>query len=117
MGLGFEDLETWKRCAAFSSDIYKYFNNCRDFGFKDQITRSSLSVPSNIAEGYERDSFKEKKHFYTIAKSSAGELRTQIYIGIKIGYIDKKTGANWIKESKEISAMIVGLINSLPVKK
>ena len=61
-----------------------YGSDLRDFGFRDQITRAGLSVPSNIAEGYERDSNKEVANFLNYAKGSAGELRTQIYIGMKI---------------------------------
>ena len=55
----FEDLDVRKRPARLSADIYKYFANCKNFGFKDQITRSSLSVPSNFAESYERSSNKD----------------------------------------------------------
>ena len=85
----------------------------KDYGFKDQITRSGLSVPSNIAEGMERATEKEKARFPDIAKGSAAELRTQIYFGIEIGYIPKETGKQWIKEAKELSAMIVGLMKTL----
>ena len=109
----FEDLDVWKRSARLSADIYKYLAEHKDFGYKDQITRSGLSVPSNIAEGMERNSTKEKIRFLDIAKGSAAELRTQTYIGIEIGYINKDTGKNWISETKEISAMLVGLIRSL----
>ena len=70
-------------------------------------------MPSNIAEGVERESAKEKVRFLFIAKGSAAELRTQIYIGMDIGYIDKATGVGWLAETQEISAMLVGLINSL----
>ena len=49
----FEDLEVWKRSARMSVEIYRYFSKLKDFGFKDQKTRASLSVPSNIAEGYD----------------------------------------------------------------
>ena len=51
---GFEDLEVWKRAVAFSADVYRKFAKCPDYGFRDQITRSALSIPSNIAEGVER---------------------------------------------------------------
>ncbi len=50
----FEQLEVWKRSARLSADVYKYFATNTDYGFRDQITRSGFSVPSNIAEGYER---------------------------------------------------------------
>ncbi len=112
MSLGFENLQVWKRSVALSVEVYKHFKNCNDYSFCSQITRSSLSIPSNISEGYERDSIKDKNRFYTIAKGSAGELRTQIMIGIEIKYIHNEIGRNWIQESREISAMLIGLIKS-----
>ena len=106
----FEDLEVWKRAARLSADIYKKMKSLRDLGFRDQLTRSGLSIPSNIAEGFERDSQKQAVTFFAYAKASCGELRTQIYIGMDIDYIDKDTGKHWIRETKEISSMLVGLI-------
>ena len=97
----FEDLEVWKRSAGLSAAIYKELRNLKDYGFKDQITRSSLSIPSNIAEGIERVSTRECIQFLSYAKGSAGELRTQIYIGMDIGYIDPETGHQWINETRE----------------
>jgi four helix bundle protein len=109
----FEELEVWKRSARLSGEIYKGLSGLKDFGFRDQITRSGLSIPSNIAEGYERDSDKETANFLNYAKGSAGELRTQIYIGMDIGYIDRKTGKTWLTEAEEISRMLHGLIRSV----
>lgn len=88
----FEALEVWKRSARLSAEIYKTLAELKDYGFRDQITRASLSVPSNIAEGYERNSNKEMANFLNYAKGSAGELRTQIYIGMEIGYIKREIG-------------------------
>ncbi len=88
----FEDLEVWKRAARLSADIYKELSGLKDYGFRDQITRSGLSIPSNIAEGIQRESAKECVNFLSYAKGSCGELRTQIYIGIEIGYISEETG-------------------------
>jgi len=105
----FEELEVWKRSARLSAEIYKALAELKDFGFRDQITRSSLSVPSNIAEGYERESNKEIANFLNYAKGSAGELRTQIYIGIDIGYIDKQSGKQWLNEAEAISKMLHAL--------
>lgn len=113
--MAFEDLEVWKRSAGLSADIYNKLKYIKDYGFKDQITRSGLSIPSNIAEGMERDSEKEKLNFLSYAKASCAELRTQTYIGVKIGYVQKDTGKKWVTETKEISAMLVGLINSIKV--
>jgi len=110
---GFEDLVAWKRSARLSVEIYKHFKACKDYGFKDQITRSSLSVPSNIAEGYDRSSKKDNINLLYYSKGSCAELRTQIYIGMKIDYIETQTGNRWIAESTEISKMLHGLIKSL----
>ena len=110
--MSFEDLEVWKRSARLSADIYKTLSNLKDFGFKDQITRSGLSIPSNIAEGAERESSKEFINFLSYAKGSAGELKTQTYIGMDIGYIDKETGTKWVQETDEISRMLAGLIKT-----
>lgn len=112
----FEDLVVWKRSARLSSDVYKELRELKDFGFKDQITRSGLSVPSNIAEGYERKSIKELVNFLSIAKGSCGELRTQIYIGIDIGYIKPEIGQLWIEETRQISMMLSGLMKNKTTK-
>jgi len=101
-----ETLEVWKRSCRVASDIYKYFSACKDFGFKDQITRSALSIPSNIAEGFERESIKDLKRFLNYSVSSCAELITQIYIGIDIGYINKREGFKWVNELNELIRMI-----------
>jgi len=108
----FEDLDVWKRAMNLSVSLYKELKNLKDYGFKDQITRSGLSIPSNIAEGFERISNKESVNFLSYAKGSCGELRTQIYIGIDIEYIDKEKGQEWLEEVNEISAMLGGLIKT-----
>ena len=104
-----ESLDVWKRSCRLSVDVYKAFATCKDYGFKDQITRSSLSIASNIAEGFEKDSDKEKQRYIEISKGSSAELITQIYIGIEIGYIDKPQGFIWIKELKEILRILESL--------
>jgi len=105
-------LQVWKRSVALSVQIYKHFKKCNDYAFTSQITRSSLSIPSNISEWYERETIKDKNRFYTIAKGSAVELRAQIIIGIEIGYIEKAIGEKWTTETRELSAMLTGLIKS-----
>lgn len=109
----FEELEVWKRSARLSAELYKFFADCRDFGFRDQITRSGLSIPSNIAEGSERSSCKDFLRFLDYAKGSCAELRTQIYIGLDIGYIENHKAKAWLSETRELSAMLVGLINAV----
>ena len=108
-----EKLEVWKRSYRLSVEIYNYFKESKDYGFKDQITRSSLSIGSNIAEGMEKESNREKIRFIEIAKGSCAELMTQIYIGIEIKYIEKELGFKWIKELNEILKMLSGLKKNL----
>lgn len=107
--MSFEKLEVWKRSSRLCVNIYKLVQDLKDYGFKDQLTRSSLSIPSNIAEGTERVSAKDKALFLSYAQGSCAELRTQIYIGTEIGYIPKAIGTEWIAEAKELSAMLAGL--------
>lgn len=109
----FEDLDVWRRSCDLSVQVCRAFQKCSDFGFKDQITRSAVSVPSNIAEGAERNSRKEFSQFLGYAKGSAGELRTQIIIAGRLGYITEIQSEEWIRETREISAMIYGLAKSL----
>jgi four helix bundle protein len=91
--MSFENLEVWKRAARLSATLYQSTKELRDFGFRDQLTRSGLSIPSNIAQGYERDSDAEIARFLSIATGSAGELRTQILIGIEAGYLEQISGS------------------------
>lgn len=106
-------LEVWKVSARLSADVYKAFAESRDFGFRDQITRSGLSIPSNIAEGMEKGSVKEKIRFLDIAKGSAAEFAAQVYIGMDIGYIDRKLGIEWIDRADHILSMLTKLQQSI----
>ena len=73
----FEDLEVWQRGCRLAVDIFETFSSCRNFTMQNQVERAALSVPSNVAEGYERNSNKEFIRFLNISKGSCGELRTQ----------------------------------------
>ena len=75
----FEQLDVWQRASRLACDIYKATAKCKDYGFKDKVTRSAISIPSNIAEGLERDSQADQARFLYYSKGSAGELVTQIY--------------------------------------
>jgi four helix bundle protein len=110
--MGFEDIEVWKKSARLGVDIYKELLDLKDYSFKDQITRSALSISSNIAEGFERESQRDCIKFLSYAKGSSGELRSQIYIGMEIDYINKKSGTVWLSSVREISAMLSGLMKT-----
>lgn len=90
---GFKDLAVWQKAKDLAVSVYKVSDDRSqgmDFGLRDQIRRSAVSVASNLAEGDERDTDKEAiRHFY-IAKGSVAELRTQLEIGYEAGHMEKK---------------------------
>jgi four helix bundle protein len=112
----FEDLEVWQRACRLAVRVYEELKNCKDFGLKDQMTRAAVSIASNIAEGAERDTAAEFMRFLHIAKGSAAELRTQVYIAAKIDVIKESIQKELTFELKNISSMIHGLIKSLKRK-
>jgi len=108
----FEDLEIWKEGMRLAVSIYKIIKNCKDFGFKDQIQRVSVSIPSNISEGFERQTNKEFIQFLYIAKGSCGELRTHIYLAKELGYLSQEDYKTMLEQSKALSAKIQNFIKS-----
>ncbi len=105
----FEELEVWKRSSRLAVSILKLVDGVKLYALRDQMARCCISVPSNIAEGAERDSDREFRRFLAIAKGSSGELRTQLYIGPEAGIFKADAVRPLIQEAKEISAMIEGL--------
>jgi four helix bundle protein len=112
----FEDLIVWQRATSFAAEIYAASKDGefgRDFGLRDQIRRAAVSIASNVAEGKERETVPELiRHLY-IAKGSAGELRTQLIIAERIGYLHAEQAGSLAKEAEEISAMLGALIRGL----
>ena len=112
----FEDLEVWKKAMAFVDVIYDLTDKelfRKDFALKEQIRRAVISIPSNIAEGFERGSNTEFIQFLFVAKGSAGEVRTQARIAFNRRYIDKAEFESALKTVTEISSMLKSLINYL----
>jgi four helix bundle protein len=111
----FLKLRVWQLAKDLSVKIYTLTRNQKfktDFGFKDQVQRSAVSIPSNIAEGDESGSDKLSiRHFY-IAKGSAAELMTQLIIASEIGYIDDETKSKLCDDCDKISAMLTNLIKA-----
>ena len=109
----FEKLEVWRKSKDLAIRICKALKDCRDYSLRDQIQRAAVSVPSNIAEGMERNGRAEYRNFLGIAKGSAGELRTQLLILLELGYVEETEGREMLTESIRISKMLNGLIRSL----
>lgn len=108
----FENLEVWQSACRISIEVYKHLKTCRDYGMKDQMTRVSVSIASNISEGCERDSRKEFIRFLNIAKGSSAELRTQLHIAGEVGIIPVSVQRELIEELKVLSRKLHKLIQS-----
>lgn len=108
----FEDLKVWQVSMALAVTLHRQVEHCRQPGLRDQILRSSVSIPSNIAEGFERQTNKEFIRCLYIAKGSCGELRTQLYICKELDLFRDGLVQEFIDQTREISAMLVGLIRT-----
>lgn len=106
----FEDLLVWKQGMEIVRYIYAQTKTFKDFGLKDQMRRAAVSIPSNIAEGFEKRYQKEFIRYLNIARGSTAELRTQIQIAIDVHFIEKEEGLILIEKTKFISAMLYKLI-------
>ena len=109
----FEDIIAWQKAMDLTVSIYKEFDESKDYGFKDQIQRASVSVMNNIAEGFERKSNNEFKYFLFIAKGSCGEVRSMLLLAKKLERINNQKATELYNLSEEISRMISGLIKTL----
>jgi four helix bundle protein len=112
----FEDLEAWRVAREVARDVYRLSRQehfARDFGLRNQICRSAVSVMSNIAEGFERDGKREFVNFLSIAKGSSGELRSQLYIALDQRYISKEQFEGVCDKTLQNCRLISGLIKYL----
>ncbi|HPL26307.1 MAG TPA: four helix bundle protein [Myxococcota bacterium] len=112
----FEDIEAWQLAREMTKAIYAISNDgpfARDFGLRDQIRRASVSIMSNIAEGFERGGDKEFFQFVSLAKGSSGEVRAQLYVALDAGYIDQQTFSRLSDMATQINRMLAGLMKYL----
>jgi len=108
----FEDLVVWKKSRELAGSVYQATSDgrfYRDAGLRDQIRRAAVSVMSNIAEGFERYSRREFRHFVSIARGSASEVRSQVYLAHDLNYISDETAATLLTLCAEISRMLAAL--------
>jgi four helix bundle protein len=109
----FEDIVAWQKSKELAKEIYSCFGDSIDFGFRNQILRASVSVMNNIAEGFERKSNNEFKHFLYISKGSCGEVRSMLILAFELQKINEESFKKLFELSEEISKILSGLIKTL----
>lgn len=109
----FEEIIAWQKAKELSIMIYKTFSSSRDFGFKDQIQRASVSVMNNIAEGFERRSDNEFRQSLYVAKGSCAEVRSMLYLANELSMINEIQFEEIQQLSRETCRILSGLIKSL----
>ncbi len=109
----FEDLKVWKKSQDLAVSIYNKFSNSKDFGFRDQITRASVSISNNIAEGFERNTNPDFKRFLYFSLASNSEVRSMLYLSERLNYLNKQDSSKLINETNEISKMLYAFIKSM----
>jgi len=112
MGTGFHDLKVWRDAKTLAVAVYRATADLRDFSLRDQIRRAAVSVPSNIAEGDERDTDRDGVRFFYIAKGSLAELRTQIEIAVEVGLIQGSVAEPILNASAALARRLGALIKA-----
>ena len=108
----FEDLIAWQKARVLTKEIYQITRRgefARDFGLSGQIQKAAVSIMSNIAEGFERGGRGEFHQFLSIAKGSAAEVHSQLYVALDIGYLDKHDFQIIMKKAEEVGKIVGGL--------
>lgn len=109
----FEDLLVWQKAIDLTVDLYTSLELVNDYGFKNQIQRASLSISNNLAEGFERGSDRDFKRFLFIAQGSCSEVKSMLYVGVRLNYLKKDSYTLLNQRVTEIGKMLFGLSNSL----
>lgn len=112
----FEDIEAWQKARELTKAIYALSNDggfARDFGLRDQTRRASVSIMSNIAEGFGRGGNKEFIQFLSTARGSASEVQAQLYVALDAGYINQDQFQKLYSETETTARMITGLLRYL----
>lgn len=112
----FEEINSWQKSRLFNKKIYEITENTifkKDFDLVRQIRRASISISSNIAEGFERNTDKEFVYFLYVSKASAAEVRSQLYLALDLNYISKIEFDELYLNVSDISKLLSGFIKYL----
>lgn len=108
----FEDLEVWQEAMRLAKEVYQHTKSSKDFGLRNQMQRAAVSVPSNISEGFERQTNKEYIQFLYIAKGSCAEVRTQLYIAKEVNELTQEVTDALVEQAVKVSKMLYRLIQT-----
>ncbi len=109
----FEDILVWQKSQDLAVAIYKIFSQSKDFGFRDQIRRASVSISNNIAEGFDRSSNADFKRFLYFALASNSEVRSMLYLAERLNYLNKPESKELISITNEVSKMLYSFMKSM----
>lgn len=109
----FEDLLCFKKARELAKNVYFELKDCRDRGFTDQIQRASVSVLSNIAEGFESGTKQGFLNYLYIAKASCGEVRAQLYVASDVGYVNSEKFKYLKGLAEETSKLLASFIKAV----
>lgn len=112
----FEEIKAWQQAKELVTTVYRLSENGRfaqDYGLRDQIRRAAISVMSNIAEGFERGSDKDFQRFLYMAKGSAGEVRSHLFLAKELGYLTTDEFGSLRNQAEDVSKSLSGFITYL----
>jgi four helix bundle protein len=109
----FEDVLAWQKGRELNQLLFKTLEDNRNFSFKDQLFRASLSITNNIAEGFERGGDKELRYFLLVSRGSTGEVRSMLYTALDMGYVNQEQFKTYISLVAEVGRLLTGFIKKL----
>ncbi|MEQ6120290.1 four helix bundle protein [Reichenbachiella sp. MALMAid0571] len=109
----FEDIIAWKKAQDLAVEVYALFSKSKDYGFRDQICRASVSISNNIAEGFDRSSHADFKRFLYIALASCSEVKSMLYLAERLDYVNSEKATVLKDKCTETSKIITGFIKAL----
>lgn len=109
----FENLRIWQEARVFVNNIYNVMQNCKDYGFRDQIQRAAVSIMNNIAEGNESGSDAKYINFLNIAKGSCSEVRSMLYLCEDLSFCTQDKHKKLHDKAQSIASGLCNLINYL----
>lgn len=113
----FEEIIAWQKAQDIAVEVYSHFSTIKDYSFKDQINRASISISNNIAEGFDRGTDADFTRFLYIATASCSEVRSMLYLAERLKYIKIEKRDELINNCLEVSKLIKGFIKSLNNKR